>query len=111
MQRRSTKVLFAVLTSLVIAACARTQMPRPTTQQAAQAQTRFPGLTVAELDRGRSLYMARCSVCHQPVLPTRIPADEWPGHVEEMRERAHLSVGEARLVESYLVTSATVASR
>ena len=102
-----------LLALLLLAGCARTQLPRPTTAEAQAAQTRWPGTTVADLNRGRSLYMARCSVCHQPVQPGRIPADEWPGHVEEMRERAHLSIDEARLVESYLVTaaSATVASR
>jgi mono/diheme cytochrome c family protein len=87
-------------------ACARIQMPTPTGADAARAGSRWPGTTVADLDRGRSLYVAHCSSCHQPVAPTRIPANEWPAHLEEMAERAHLSTEEASLVERYLVTMA-----
>jgi cytochrome c5 len=98
---------FLLVASLVAVACARVQMPRPSDADAARAGQRWPGTTVAELERGRSLYVARCAGCHQPVAPERIPADEWPEHVREMKERAHLSDEEMRLVERYLVTMAS----
>ncbi len=97
----------ALLVASFAVACARVQMPRPTELHAQSAQTRWPGVTVADLDRGRSLYVARCSSCHQPVPPTHIAPAEWPGHVQEMSERAHLDASEQRLVETYLVTMAS----
>jgi mono/diheme cytochrome c family protein len=104
-QKMRRALLLAGLT-VSLAGCARTQMPRPTAQQA-----QVSGIALADLDHGRSLYLARCSVCHQPVAPSNIAAAEWPGHVEEMRERAHLSAEEARLVENYLVTMASATAQ
>jgi mono/diheme cytochrome c family protein len=101
---RSLSVLALAADSL--GACARVQMPRPTALDATRGSQRFPGLTVGELEHGRSLYVARCSSCHQPVPPSRIAAQEWPEHVAEMSERAHLDAQERRLVEAYLVTMA-----
>jgi len=88
--------------ALGLAACAASAPPTVTAGDAARS-----GASVAELEHGRSLYMARCSACHLPVAPRSKPASEWPGHVAEMRTRAHLTSDEARLVTSYLVTVAS----
>jgi hypothetical protein len=92
---------------LLLAACAHSTAPKVTDADAARAQTRFPGITSAELERGRSLFVGHCSSCHLPPTPTDIAADEWPGHVTEMRERAGLSYDEQDLVVRYVVTMAT----
>jgi mono/diheme cytochrome c family protein len=94
-------VAAALVAALGLAACAPSAPP-VTAGDAARA-----GTSVAQLEHGRSLYLARCSVCHVPVAPRAKPAAEWPGHVAEMQTRAHLSADEARLVTSYLVTIAS----
>ena len=99
--------LTITLASFALLACARVQMPRPTEADGARASGRWPGSSRASLERGRSLYVARCSVCHQPVEPTSIPAAEWPTHISDMKQRAGLSEEEARLIEQYLVTMAS----
>ena len=54
----------------------------------------------------RTLYGARCSVCHAPHQPSEFPADRWPSLVEEMRERSKIDPAEQSLIERYLVTMA-----
>ena len=95
-------VALALAAALGLAACAPSAPPPVTAGDAARA-----GTSVAQLEHGRSLYMARCSVCHLPVAPRSKPATAWPGHVAEMQTRAHLTPDEARLVTSYLVTVAS----
>ena len=88
----------------VAAGCAATPLPRPTAVNAQAAQARWPGATLAELEQGRSIYVARCRSCHEPVQPGAHAAGEWPGLVAKMRDRAGLDDDEARLVERYVVT-------
>jgi hypothetical protein len=93
-------------TLLLLAAC-HTNAPVATDADAARAAARWPGTTTEELNRGRSLFMGHCGTCHQPPRPTKYSADEWPGHVAEMRERAGLTFDEQQLVEHYVVTMAS----
>ena len=92
----------ALLGALALAAGYTGGAPRPATAaDAARAHT-----TIAELDHGRTLFMAHCGSCHVPPSPDSQPVDAWPGHVDEMQTRAHLSPDEASLVKQYLVTIA-----
>jgi mono/diheme cytochrome c family protein len=97
------RLLVGVAAAAALAAsCAGPHVPPVTPQQAQAAQAHWPGMTVAELDRGRSLYLGRCSSCHDLVPPERYSAVEWPGYVAKMKERAHLSDADARAVEAFL---------
>ena len=93
--------LGAALGGMLLAACAGPQIPRPTT-----AQAQASGVSLDELESGRTTYLRRCTVCHEPVPPDRFTRAEWPGHVAEMRERAKVSDDEARLIETYVTTMA-----
>ncbi len=70
------------------------------------AATQWAGVTLADLEEGRRLYRAKCSGCHLPVAPADVTRAAWPGHVAEMRERAHLEPTQVTLIERYLVTLA-----
>lgn len=95
--------LVATLGALVLGTgCAGSAPPGATAADAARAHT-----SVAALDHGRSLYMAHCGACHVPPEPTSQPVSAWPGHVDEMQTRAHLTPDEASLVKQYLVTVAS----
>jgi mono/diheme cytochrome c family protein len=108
MHRRLAKSFASLLVaSLAVLACARVQLPVAGPRDVSRASVRWPGTSEGDLARGRSLYQGRCTSCHQPFLPGAVPAAEWPGHVHEMRERAHLSPEEADLVVRYLVTMAS----
>lgn len=103
MKRPATRVLCTVAAALVAAAiavgCARIVMPHPTAGDATRA-----GTTLEALEKGRSLYVARCSGCHQPVPPGDVAPTAWPSEVREMSERAHLDGREEDLIIEYLVT-------
>lgn len=68
-----------------------------------------PGTTLADLKRGRELYVEKCGSCHTLVLPERYPAHEWEGNVGRMQARARLDTLEKRAILQYL--SAAAASR
>jgi len=96
-----------LLPLLLLAGCAHTAAPRPTDADAARAQTRWPSITLAELDHGRSLYVGHCGNCHLPPKPSEHSAEEWPVHVAEMSERAGLDHAQEELVVRYVVTMAS----
>lgn len=97
----------AAFAAIGLAACGRPQLPPVTPNDAARVSTQWPGITVARLESGRTLYNARCSSCHLPVSPHEINAAEWPRHVAEMKERANLSDDDAVTIERYLITIAS----
>jgi mono/diheme cytochrome c family protein len=90
-----------------LVSCAGLTPPPPTEADARRAAAQWPGVTAADLERGRSLYLSRCSGCHQPVDPSHIRPDDWPHHVAEMRDRAHLKSDEESLIVRYLMTVAS----
>ena len=94
------------LASLVgVVACGAGAAPEPRQADVVRIEDQFPGTTLADLERGRSVYLSRCTSCHAPVTPASIPAQRWPHEVQEMSERAHLGTDEP-LVVKYLVAQA-----
>ena len=91
----------------LLSACATPALPTAQSADAERAATRYPGITAAELNRGRELYGARCSVCHRPVAPSAIDAAAWPRHLMEMKDRAGLTPDETATIERYLLTMAS----
>jgi mono/diheme cytochrome c family protein len=83
---------------LVLLACG-TSLPVVTPLDAQRA-----GVAEAELNQGRKLYGARCSVCHAPHAPKEFKPGEWPALVAEMKERAKITDAEQAQIERYLVT-------
>lgn len=105
--RRARTALFVTLALaavLGLAACARRVMPPATAAHAERAQRRWPETSLAELQRGRKLYISHCSGCHQPVYPWKVPPEKWPEELQSMKKRSHLDDDELLFVERYLVT-------
>jgi mono/diheme cytochrome c family protein len=94
-----------VLALVLLAGCAGVNAPPVNDAMAGRAQSGFPGITVAELGRGRDLYLGRCGGCHTLVAPEAHSDAEWPGLVGEMKERAKLEDDEQRLVTAYLIAA------
>jgi mono/diheme cytochrome c family protein len=86
--------------------CARATLPVAGPADVDRASTRWPGTSATDLAQGRSLYQGHCAGCHLPVMPHAVAPQQWPGHVVEMKRRAHLSEEEAELITRYLVTMA-----
>jgi hypothetical protein len=91
--------------AVALAGCAG-QLPLPVAADAARASVRWPGTTVANLQRGRELYVNRCSGCHALYRPQTFPADKWRGIVVEMTDRSKLAPDDAETVIRYLTAAA-----
>lgn len=100
--RRAIPIL---LVSSLWLACAST-LPRPTDDQAVVAARRWPGTTRADLERGREVYVDRCSGCHALFQPQRFPASKWQRMVGEMSKRAKLEGRDRDVILRYLVSFA-----
>jgi cytochrome c5 len=93
-------LLFLALPGLV--ACAGTLIPRVRDADVARVQAVQPDVSRAALERGRSLYLAKCTSCHQPYTPASRPLEQWHKDVAEMSELAGLEPDEAQLILTYL---------
>ncbi len=100
------RTLSAGLSVTVSSAACTSGVPHPTALDAEAAAQRWPGATLAELDRGRSLFVARCSSCHPLPLPESVDAERWSEVVDDMAIPAHLDTESARLITRYLVVTA-----
>jgi mono/diheme cytochrome c family protein len=102
--RRLRFTLVAV--ALTAASCAAA-LRQATPEDAVRLASRWPGTTVADLQRGRSLHVRRCAGCHNLVLPRAFPPDEWPGLVDDMAEKSRLGREERDDVVRFLVAVAS----
>ncbi len=97
------KLLLFLLISL-LSGCTGA-LPAVTADTALLAQTLWPDATQAQLEQGRSMYVARCGGCHALVPPGRRSPDQWRSDVSEMAPKARLSPDESLAVLRYLVTT------
>src|SRR5215510_4780966 len=97
---RLALLLFAAAAS----ACASGSIPHPTPADVTRAQQEWPDASVASLERGRDLYVARCSSCHPLHRPAEYPPARWNELVTKMGPRAKLSEEEREQILRYLAT-------
>ncbi|MFO0547181.1 MAG: hypothetical protein U0271_02270 [Polyangiaceae bacterium] len=81
-------------------------LPHAAAPDAARGASLYPNITVADLEHGREVYVARCSGCHSLHPPRTRPAKTWPAEVERMSTRAKLAEDEKQAIERYLVVMA-----
>jgi len=105
-----TKLFSITFVALGLLSACGSAVPAPSSAQLTAAREGEPDVTMADLERGRSTYVARCATCHALQEPKAKPADKWPGIVEEMRtvHKAKLTDDEARDVVRYLTSASRV---
>ena len=98
----------SLLFACSLGACAA-GIPQPGSEEAALARTRWPDATVAELHRGRELYVSTCAGCHSLKPLDAVPPDRWTTEVAEMRAKKGVSLQDrdAVLLVRYLWTAGT----
>ena len=79
----------------------------PTAMDVVLLTPRWPGTTVEQLERGRSLYIRRCSGCHSLPLPQDYPQESWPRLVDKMAHKARLSPAEREDMVRFVVAVAS----
>lgn len=98
-----------VLAATLFGACGGSAVPEPTVADASRGSAHFPGLTLGELQQGRTLYVSRCGSCHTLKRPVELPPEQWQEEVSEMRTKngVKLSDAEAQAIVRYLAVAAT----
>ncbi|HYJ10945.1 MAG TPA: hypothetical protein VEX18_18110 [Polyangiaceae bacterium] len=106
---RRWPAVLAVAYAAVAGACGGSPFPEPALTDTARAAPHFPGVTLAELKHGRSLYLSRCGGCHALKRPSELPPEQWRVEVDEMRSKngVKLSDAEAQAIVRYLAVAAS----
>jgi cytochrome c5 len=97
---------------ILLAACGTTKMMSES--DVSRAQATYPGLTLADLQKGKADYEAKCSTCHGLKKPKSQTPDAWrkivPGMSAGANKKAGKEVVTAADQESilkYLITMST----
>lgn len=107
-------ILATILASLLSLGCAAA-LVQPTVADVHWSESRWPGTTLEELQKGRALYVQTCAGCHTLHRPEAYPPEEWPDILKEMEEEMDedkstsitLDPADRRLIERFLVASST----
>lgn len=99
-------VAFALVAAAALGACAPRTPPRATSEDAIRMR-----VDLAQLERGRTLLVARCGSCHTVPAPSAHTPAEWPARLDEMAARSALAPAEQQAIEQYLVAVLTRTAR
>jgi hypothetical protein len=99
--------LIAVGTTL--AACSA-GLPHPNNQHLSVARQSKPNVSLADLDRGRSLYVQKCGSCHALRDPQSLPPDQWRHEIDEMESKQGVRLKGAESEDIYRYLAAVSAS-
>ncbi len=97
------RLLLALAAAGLVAGCAGV-LVKPTEADVPVAERLFPGTTLAHLEKGREIYVARCSSCHGLRLPEDHTPEEWPKLLNAMAPRARLDYRQKELVLRFVMT-------
>ena len=65
----------------------------PTQADVDRVQEMFPGYTLDQINEGKFLYEVNCALCHDLMLPSSEPEDEWRTIVPDMVKKANKKNG------------------
>ncbi len=65
----------------------------PTQADVDRVQGMFPGYTLDQINEGKYLYEINCALCHDLMLPSSEPEDEWRKIVPDMVQKANRKNG------------------
>jgi hypothetical protein len=89
---------------LILGACA-VMIPPVSPSQAEWAAHQWPGMDFTQLDNARTLYVNRCSGCHNLYLPKDHTLPEWNKVMDRMAPKAKLSAVERDIIQRYITAA------
>ena len=100
------------IVAVALAGCSAA-LPEPTATHVSRLRANDPSVSLGDLERGRSLYVARCTGCHTLKEPRRFSAEAWVTALEKMEveEGVKLEATEARDIRRYLVAMSASETR
>jgi mono/diheme cytochrome c family protein len=91
-----------VLLAAALAAACAAALRHSTPADVTLVSPKWPGTTIEDLERGRRLYVRRCSGCHTLILPSAHAPDDWPVLVDAMAAKARLKAAEREDIVRFL---------
>lgn len=92
--KNKIKYLIPVLVFVLIACKSALYIP--------SAENTSGKANVEELQKGRALYINKCSSCHALHLPEKYTKNEWIGWVNKMAPKAKITDEEKELIQAYV---------
>lgn len=94
---------------LLMAACVSTKVLTPTQADADRLKTKYPNLTLADLNEGKALYEKHCQSCHKLYRPNSRNEQKWneivPPMVKKVNRKGEVLDNRAQeLILKYVVT-------
>ena len=96
------KIIF-LYSLLLVWACSATVLT-PAQSDVDRGASKFPGMTLADLNEGKTIYEANCGKCHGLMKPSALNEDGWRNIVPPMAQKAKLDSKAEQLVLQYVVT-------
>ncbi len=83
------KLSIITLLALTIVACSPKVLTTPSQADVDRVSAMYPTYTLAELNEGKALYLAKCSTCHGIKNPQSKTAEQWKSIVPKMTKKAN----------------------
>jgi cytochrome c5 len=99
------KSILVAATILFLAACASKKTTTSLTDSdGSRAAAKYPGASLASLQKGKLLYEENCGSCHGLKSPTDYNEEQWGKHVKRMAPKAKIDKPTEELILQYVVT-------
>ena len=99
----TTKSIFFCVVFFAMMSCSGS-IPEPTPAQIDWANSTWQNTTAETLQRGRTLYITKCSGCHSVITPTSVSSDKWLEILPGMFKKSKVESAESELIKKYLLT-------
>jgi cytochrome c5 len=76
----------------------------PSEKELTAAKTKFPDVSLDQLQKGHSIYFGACTKCHGAENPTKGSEGKWAHVLDEMAPKANLSADEKESVWRYIMS-------
>ena len=83
------KKLLMMISLLMLGACKPVQLVTPTQADVSRVSQKFPGITVDELNEGKSIFENNCDLCHRLKNPVKKNEKQWHRIVPKMVRRVN----------------------
>jgi mono/diheme cytochrome c family protein len=102
MKRLSLLAFLLVEGLLFFSSCQKNDVITPDTIYVPTAADVTSTATLAELQKGRTLFVSKCGACHGLYSPDSFSASSWSGVLSNMIPKTGLSAADAALVKKYV---------
>jgi cytochrome c5 len=96
------KKIYVILSLTLLAACSN-KLLTPQRSDMARAKAKYPGVTLADLKKGKEIFDDHCGKCHAYKNPQTKNQAQWERIIPPMAKKAKLDKTQEDLVLKYVV--------